>query len=134
MRARDFIVLALATVPCDRDVRVGANDLAKRHKKPQKTTVGMPSASCDAMTKWFALLFGVILGVSLGLTVRVEPAHACEPTCPPDESVVLEVREVSGSAEAETFWRDLRVRDAVVTPHYLLFAVGDGQVELEYRP
>lgn len=85
------------------------------------------------MLKWFALLLGVMLGVFLGHSVRVESAHACEPTCAPDESVVLEVKAVSGSREAESFWHDLKVRDAVVTPHYLLFAVGDGQVELEYR-
>lgn len=85
------------------------------------------------MTKWFGLLFGVMLGSLFGFAVRAEPAHACEPICAPDESVVLEVKQVEGSTEAERFWRDLEIRDAVVTPHYLLFAVGDGQIELEYR-
>lgn len=85
------------------------------------------------MKKWFALALGSVLGVVAGRAVRVEHAEACEPACTPDESVVLEVKRVSGSDEAARFWRETGVRDAVVTPQYLLFAVGEGQVELEYK-
>lgn len=92
----------------------------------------MLSASVQRMRKPLALFLGLLLGVFAGRTVRVENAQACEPSCAPDRSVILQVTHVAGSAQAKTFWEQ-GVRDAVVTPHYLLFAVGKGQVELGYQ-
>lgn len=85
------------------------------------------------MQKWFALALGLMLGAVAGRAVRVESAHACEPTCAPDKSVVLQVAEVAGSAQAANVWSELRVRDAIITPQYLLIAVGEGQIELGYE-
>lgn len=93
----------------------------------------MLSARALGMQKWVALALGLLLGAGAARTVRVERAHACEPTCAPDKSMILQVAEVAGSDQAVKFWGDLRVRDAVITPQYLLFAVGEGQIELGYE-
>lgn len=85
------------------------------------------------MKKWSALVLGLLFGVVAGRSVRVENAHACDPVCAPDQSVILEVARVDGSVLAKEFWSDVGVGDALLTPHFLLLAVGEGQIELGYE-
>ncbi len=84
------------------------------------------------MKHWWPLALGLVLGGLLGRAATVPSAHACSPNCPSDESVVLEVEKVEGGAATQELWIEGGIRDAVVTPHYFLVAVGHGQVELGY--